>query len=98
MMNERIFKILLSPLLSEKSSLVNKSNHYVFKVIKDATKPEIKMAVEKIFKVKVVSVQVVNSKPRRVQFRRIAGLHKAWKKAYVRLASGDQIDFISMQA
>lgn len=93
-MNEhRIMKILLSPLLSEKSTQANSHNQYVFQVAKDATKPEIKTAVEQLFNVKVLAVQVVNMKPRNVRFGRIEGKSKAWKKAYVRLAEGNNIDF-----
>lgn len=98
-MNEqRILKILLSPLLSEKSTLANANNQYVFQVATDATKPEIKIAVEKLFAVKVMSVQVVNMKPKNVRFGRIEGKRKAWKKAYVRLAEGNEIDFTGAQA
>ncbi|MBA2654462.1 MAG: 50S ribosomal protein L23 [Gammaproteobacteria bacterium] len=98
-MNEqRILKVLLSPHISEKSTIANENNQYVFKVIKDSTKPEIKQAIEKLFNVKVVSVQVVNLKPKKVQFKRMEGTRKAWKKAYVRLADGSQIDFTGGQA
>lgn len=98
-MNEqRILKVLLSPHISEKSTLANTNNQYVFKVLKDATKPEVKAAVEKLFKVKVVSVQVVNQKPQKMRFGKIEGFKKAWKKAYVRLAEGSEIDFTGAQA
>jgi large subunit ribosomal protein L23 len=97
-MNEdRILKVLLSPYVSEKATVVNADNQYVFKVATDATKPEIKIAVEKLFNVKVVSVQVVNSKPKNVRFGRIEGKRKAWKKAYVRLAAGSELDFAGAQ-
>jgi large subunit ribosomal protein L23 len=93
-MNEqRLLKVLLSPHVSEKSTLVNQNNQYVFRVLKDATKTEIKQAVQKLFDVVVLSVQVVNMKPRNVRFGRIEGKSKAWKKAYVRLAEGHKIDF-----
>lgn len=98
-MNEqRIMKILLSPLLSEKSTIANSNNQYVFQVATDATKPEIKIAVEKLFNVKVMAVQVINIKPKKVRFGRIEGKRKAWKKAYVRLAEGNEIDFTGAQA
>lgn len=98
-MNEqRILTVLLSPHISEKSTVANENNQYVFKVVKDATKPEIKQAVEKLFNVKVAAVQVVNLKPKKVRFKRTEGTRKAWKKAYVRLAVGSEIDFIGAQA
>ncbi len=98
-MNEqRMLKVLLSPYISEKSTLANSKNQYVFKVAKDATKPEIKEAVEKLLKVNVVSVQIVNMKPIKVRFGRIEGVVKAWKKAYVRIAAGSEIDFTGIQA
>ncbi len=93
-MNEqRILKVLLSPYISEKSTNAMENNQYAFKVAKDSTKPEIKAAVEKLFNVNVVSVQVVNFKPKKVKFGRIEGMRKAWKKAYVRLSTNDKINF-----
>lgn len=98
-MNEqKLLKVLLSPLLSEKSTAANAHNQYVFQVATDSTKPEIKAAVEKLFNVKVMSVQVVNHKPKNVRFGKIEGKRKAWKKAYVRLAEGHDIDFTGAQA
>lgn len=98
-MNEqRIMKVLLSPHISEKSTIASESNQYVFKVLRDATKPEIKQAVEKLFNVKVLSVNVVNSKPLKVRFGKTEGVRKAWKKAYVKLAAGSEIDFTGAQA
>jgi large subunit ribosomal protein L23 len=94
----RIMKILLSPLISEKSTVANSNNQYVFKVATDSTKPEIKAAVEKLFNVQVVAVQVINIKPKNVKFGRIEGKRKAWKKAYVRIAQGQEIDFSGAQA
>jgi large subunit ribosomal protein L23 len=93
MNEERILKILVSPYISEKSTAANDRDQYVFKVMKNATKPEIKQAVEKLFDVKVISVQVINSKPKKVRVGRINGKQKAWKKAYIRIAAGSQIDF-----
>jgi large subunit ribosomal protein L23 len=97
MNEERILKILLSPYISEKSTAVNEKNQYVFKVVRNATKPEIKQAVEKLFDVKVVSVQVINAKPRKVRVGRINGIQKGWKKAYIRIAAGSQLDFTGAQ-
>jgi large subunit ribosomal protein L23 len=97
-MNERrILSVLLSPHISEKATAMNENNQYAFKVCKTATKLEIKSAVEKLFNVKVESVRTVNYKPQKVRLGKIEGKHKAWKKAYVRVAAGGQIDFTGAQ-
>lgn len=98
MNEERLLKVLLSPHVSEKSTVASEKNQYVFKVARDAAKPEIKAAVEKLFNVKVESVQIVNLKPKKVRFGRIEGARKAWKKAYVKVAAGNEIDFTGAQA
>ncbi len=91
---ERILQILRSPQVTEKASLVNaESGQHVFKVATDATKLEIKMAVESLFKVSVEQVRVLNVKPKLKRFRAKEGSRKAWKKAYVKLASGQTIDY-----
>lgn len=91
---ERLLKVILGPHVSEKSSLVaEKHGQYVFKVMTCANKHEICAAVETLFKVTVDSVQVVNVKGKRKMFGRIPGKRKDWKKAYVKLAAGQQIDF-----
>lgn len=90
---ERLYKVLLAPVISEKSSMAAESaNQVVFKVQADAQKEEIKAAVEKLFDVKVegVSTLVVKGKTKRTRH----GLGRSnWKKAYVRLAEGQDIDF-----
>lgn len=94
MNQERILKILLAPHVSEKSTLQSeKHNQVVFKVLKDATKPEIKQAVESLFNVKVESVSVLNVKGKSKRSGAIAGRRKDWKKAYVSLSEGQAIDF-----
>ncbi len=94
MNQERILKILLAPHVSEKSTLqAEKHNQVVFKVLKDATKPEIKAAVELLFKVKVKGVQVSNIKGKQKRFGRVMGRHRNWKKAYVSLMPGQEINF-----
>jgi len=94
MNKERLMQILLSPVVSEKSTIAADSNRqYVFAVATDATKPEIRKAVEMMFDVKVAGVQVVNSKGKTKQFGRLAGRRKDGRKAYVRLAEGSDIDF-----
>src|SRR5712672_1307674 len=83
----RLMQVLLAPLVSEKSTFVGeKNNQYVFRVVADATKPEIKAAVELMFKTKVKSVQVTNVKDKR--FGRFEGRRRNWKKAYVSLLPG----------
>ncbi|MEO0231099.1 MAG: 50S ribosomal protein L23 [candidate division WOR-3 bacterium] len=85
--------IIIEPILTEKSvHLRDKFNQYIFKVAKDATKPQIKKAIEELFKVKVLEVKVVNVKPKRRRIRtRRYGYTSSWKKAYVKLKEGDRI-------
>lgn len=91
---ERLMKILRAPHISEKANRVaERHNQIVFKVLRDATKPEIRDAVELIFKVKVKGVSVVNVKGKRKRFGAIYGKRPDWKKAYVSLESGHEIDF-----
>lgn len=94
MNNEKLMKVLLSPLVSEKSSLVADQNRqFTFRVTKDASKREIAKAVEKLFSVEVDRVQVVNVKGKNKRFGRVEGRRSDWKKAYVRLKPGNDIDF-----
>ena len=96
---ERLMTVLLAPHVSEKSALVSeKSNQFVFRVRTDATKPEIKAAVELMFEVKVDSVQVVNSAGKTKTFGQRLGRRSAFKKAYVRLAQGQTIDFVGIDS
>ena len=93
---ERLMTILLSPHVSEKSTLVaDKHRQFVFKVRGDATKPEIKKAVEQMFKVEVDAVQALNVKGKRKLTGRIRGRRPVWKKAYVTLKPGHDIDFMA---
>jgi large subunit ribosomal protein L23 len=86
---ERLMQILLSPLVSEKSTFVGeRNNQYVFRVAADATKPQIKAAVELMFKTKVKEVQVVNVPGKDKRFGRFEGRRRNWKKAYVSLMPG----------
>ncbi len=87
------FKVILEPRVTEKSTLVgDKHKQFVFKVLKSASKPEIKSAIEFLFKVEVSSVRVMNVKGKSKLFKRQSGKRPDWKKAYVKLKSGD-IDF-----
>ena len=93
---ERLMKVLLAPYVSEKSTMAaDRNGQYVFKVLPNANKIEIGHAVELLFEVKVDSVQVVNVKGKRKNFGRMPGRRKDWKKAYVKLAEGHQIEFVA---
>jgi large subunit ribosomal protein L23 len=95
MNQERLLQVLVEPRMTEKSARVgDKHNQYLFKVLGDATKPEIKAAVEQLFSVKVDGVQVLNVASRVKSFRGRAGARQAWKKAYVTLKEGFSIDFL----
>ena len=92
---ERIYTVLVEPHISEKVSMQGDlANQYAFKVAKDATKREIKEAVETIFKVSVekVSTAVVKGKVKRTV--RGSSKKKSWKKAYVRIAAGQELDYM----
>jgi large subunit ribosomal protein L23 len=94
MNNARLMQILLAPQISEKSTFIGeKNNQYIFRVATDATKPEIKSAVELMFKKKVKSVQVSNVKGKEKRFGRFMGRRRNWKKAYVSLMPGEEITF-----
>jgi len=94
--NERALTILLAPHVSEKCSQMSGAYRlYGFKVAKDATKPEIKKAVEELFSVKVRSVRINNIKSKAARFGKTQGRHSAWKKAYVTLTQGQEIDLTS---
>ena len=96
MNQERLMNVLLEPRVTEKTTMVGEANNqYVFKVAKDATKPEIKKAVELMFDgAEVESVQVTNVKGKNKLFARMPGKRANWKKAYVKLKPGFDIDFI----
>ena len=96
MNQEKLMTVLLEPRVTEKSTLVGEAyNQYVFKVAKDATKPDIKKAVELMFEgAEVLSVQVTNVKGKRKMFARRPGQRVNWKKAYVKLKPGFDIDFM----
>ena len=91
--DERAFELIRSPLISEKSTFVSQFNHYVFKVSIDAHKKEIKNAVEKIFSVKVLSVNTLVQDGKVKKFRGKVGKRIKIKKAYVKLDKGNTIDF-----
>jgi large subunit ribosomal protein L23 len=91
---ERLAVVLLGPVVSEKGTyLGDKHNQVIFKVMPDATKPEIKAAVESLLKVQVKSVQIANVGGKVKRFGRFTGRRRSWKKAYVCLAPGQEINF-----
>ncbi len=93
---ERIYKVLLGPHISEKATIVaDDASQVVFRVSKDATKPEIKAAVEELFNVKVAGVNVLNVKGKTKRTMRGMGKRSDVRKAYVRLAEGSEIDFLA---
>jgi large subunit ribosomal protein L23 len=95
--DERLYQVILRPVISEKSTIAADKNHQiVFAVLPDATKSEVRQAVEKLFEVKVDSVQVVNVRGKVKRFGRFPGKRNNWKKAYVRLQEGHDIDFLGM--
>jgi large subunit ribosomal protein L23 len=95
MKTERLYTVLLEPHISEKATLLGEaSNHYAFKVAPDATKAEIKDAVETLFKVQVEDVSTLNVKGKVKRTVRGTSRKKNWKKAYVRIAAGQELDFM----
>lgn len=95
---ERLMKVLLAPQISEKATFVAEKNEQViFRVATDATKPEIKAAVEMMFKVSVDSVQVACVKGKVKRAGRFVGRRNNWKKAYVCLAAGQEINFAASE-
>jgi large subunit ribosomal protein L23 len=90
---DRLAGIVIAPHISEKGARISsEGNQYVFRVRRDATKPEIRAAVEYLFEVKVDTVRVVNQHGKAKRFGRTPGRRQDWKKAYVRLAAGQMIE------
>jgi large subunit ribosomal protein L23 len=95
MNQERLMQVLLAPQISEKATyLADKHEQVIFRVATDATKPEIKAAVELLFKVEVEAVQVANVKGKVKRFKGATGRRKGWKKAFVSLKPGQEINFV----
>ena len=96
MNRERLLKVLLAPIISEKASMATeKSNQVVFKVVADATKPEVKAAVEQLFEVEVQSVNICNIKGKSKRFGMRMGRRNGVKKAYVTLKPGQDIGLMT---
>ena len=97
MNQERVFQILLGPHVSEKAAIgAEQSNQYVFRVCLDATKDEIRQSVEQLFKVTVNDVKTLRVKDKTKRNRYGLSKHPSWKKAYVRVEQGQEIDFASI--
>jgi large subunit ribosomal protein L23 len=95
---DQLMTVVLAPVVSEKSTFVaDKNRQYVFRVADAATKPQIRAAIELMFKTKVDSVTVSNVKGKERRFGRTIGRKKNWKKAYVRLAAGQEINFAATE-
>lgn len=91
---ERLLQVVLAPIITEKATNIAEQNQQIaFRVATDATKPEIKAAVEHIFKVEVESVQVLNQYGKKKRFGRFIGRRRNERKAYVRLKDGQEFDF-----
>ena len=96
---ERLLTVLLAPIVSEKSTFVaDKYEQVIFRVDPEATKPEIKAAVELLFKVEVEDVQVSNVKGKKKRFGTRMGRRRNWKKAYICLKPGQEINFAAGEA
>ncbi|MHB1678258.1 MAG: 50S ribosomal protein L23 [Sulfuriferula sp.] len=94
----RLLQVILAPQVSEKSTYVaDKHEQVIFRVASDATKPEVKAAVELLFKVEVNSVQISNVKGKHKRFGRFMGRRSDWKKAFVCLKPGQEINFVAGQ-
>jgi len=99
MSKNRLYQVLLSPRVTEKTTRIGEdSNQYVFQVIKDANKSEVKGAVEMLFDVNVESVRIVNVKGKTKSFRMRPGKRSDWKKAYVRVQEGQVIDLLGSES
>jgi large subunit ribosomal protein L23 len=95
---EGLTNVLLAPHVTEKTSLaMQNANQYTFRVRREANKTDVKAAVELMFEVKVAGVQVVNESGKSRRFGRTPGRTQDWKKAYVRLAEGQAIDYEAMR-
>ena len=97
MNQERLYQVLVSPHISEKGTLLaEEQNQHIFKVASDATKSEVKAAVEELFKVKVEKVRIMNVKGKVKRFGGRLGKRSDLRKAYVTLTSGNDIDLVSV--
>ncbi len=91
----RHYDVIVAPVITEKATIASEQNKFVFKVRRNATKPQIKAAVEKLFDVKVTAVNTLLRKGKAKVFRGVRGVQQDMKKAVVTLAEGDRIDITS---
>ena len=99
MNKNRLYQVLLAPRVTEKSTRVGEeSNQYIFRVVPDANKSEVRDAVEMLFDVSVESVRIVNVKGKNKSFRMRPGKRSDWKKAYVRVQAGQVIDLLGAES
>ena len=91
-MNGRLMQVIQGPVVSEKSTMAGEVGQYVFKVLPDASKSEVKAAVEQLFEVRVEGVRTLRQQGKTKRFGRQFGRRNHWKKAYVSLAPGESID------
>ncbi|MBT8142072.1 MAG: 50S ribosomal protein L23 [Gammaproteobacteria bacterium] len=96
-LTERLSTILVEPHIKEKSMLLMGNRQVAFKVRVDATKPEVKAAVELMLDKKVDSVNILNVKGKSKRFGQYIGKRKNWKKAYVTLSEGQEVDFLGLE-
>ena len=92
-MNNKKYEIIYAPIITEKAAVMAEENKYAFKVSPKANKTEIKQAIESIFNVKVVSINTSNSHPKKRRVGRYTGMTDKYKKAIVKLAEGNSINF-----
>ncbi len=90
---ERMYQVVRAPMITEKATLLSEKNQFVFRVSEDATKPEIKAAIETLFNVKVTAVNTLITKGKTKRFKGRTGVRSDVKKAFVTLAEGQSIDF-----
>lgn len=96
--NSRLMQVLVAPIVSEKATMIaERANQVAFRVLQDATRDEIKAAVELLFKVQVESVQVLNQRGKSKRFGRFEGRRRNLRKAYVSLKAGQEINFAEAQ-
>lgn len=93
--NEKAALILSTPHISEKGNLLSAQNQYVFRVVPRANKPEVKKAIEALYRVKVTSVNIINRPPRPKRWQQRTGYQSGYKKAIITLKAGDKIEIIS---
>jgi large subunit ribosomal protein L23 len=96
---ERLYQVLVAPVVSEKSTIAAETHgQFVFRVLPDATRVEVKAAIEKAFEVEVESVKILNVRGKVKRFGGSVGRRNSWKKAYIRLKQGNDIDFAAFQS